>query len=254
MEQTKQELIQLFEEMLTEIKHFKRKTYNDIFKTCYDKYKSTVEAVAALCEEAPETERAAVIEELALTIPCHAAEKMQGISKSKKERFSVDFNMNMAVYVVPVFIYTQNEFCRETARRMVELWNEKKVTRLTLGHSSYDEISGGFKKGFCFITTAVCDRHNKPDDCYELSVLRSYRDEYMMKTKEGRALVEEYYDIAPGLVQIINMQENPDEIYKNLYMNYLTPCIHHIENGQKEECQELYTHMVRDLQKKYLYS
>lgn len=254
MEQTKQELILLFEEMLTEIKHFKRKTYDDIFKNCYNKYKSTAEAMAALCEEASEEERDGLIDELALTIPDYAKDKMQNLSKNKKERLSVDFNMNMAVYIVPVITYTHNEYCEKIAVRMVDLWNEKEVTTLTLGHSSYDDISGGFKKGFCFITAAVCDKQNKPDDCYELSILRSYRDEYMMSTEEGRALVEEYYDTAPGLVQVINMQKNPEAVYEELYLDYLTPCIRYIESGQKEQCKELYMHMVRNLQKKYLYS
>ncbi|WP_171031710.1 CFI-box-CTERM domain-containing protein [[Clostridium] hylemonae] len=254
MEQTKQELIQLFEEMLTQIKHFKRKTYEGIFKDCYDKYKGTVAAAARLCEEAPEDEREAVAAELALVIPDYAFEKMQALSKGKKERFSVDYNMNMAVYVVPMLTYTHNEYCEKIASKMVEAWNEKGVTTLTLGQSSYDDIAGGFKKGFCFITTAVCEQQDKPDDCYELRTLRAYRDDYMMSTEDGKALVEEYYDIAPGIVQIINMQKDAEHIYEALYKDCLAPCISCIEAGEKERCKELYTRMVRGLQKKYLYS
>ncbi|KMZ54633.1 cell wall-associated protease [Dorea sp. D27] len=84
--------------------------------------------------------------------------------------------------------------------------------------------------------------------------LRAYRDEYLMSTEDGRALVDEYYDIAPGIVQIINMQKDADEIYEELYKNCLAPCISCIEAGEEEQCRELYTRMVRGLQKKYLYS
>ena len=254
MEQTKQELIQLFEEMLTQIKHFKRKTYEGIFKDGYDKFRGTVADIARLCEEAPEEEKESVAEELARVIPDYAIVKMQGLSKGRKERNSVDYNMNMAVYVVPMITYTHNEHCEKVASRMVEVWNEKHVTTLTLGHSSYDDITGGFKKGFCFITTAVCERQGKPDDCYELMTLRAYRDGYLLGTEDGRALVEEYYDIAPGIVQIINMQNDADEIYEELYKNCLAPCISCIEAGEEERCKELYKRMVRNLQKKYLYS
>lgn len=254
MEQTKQELIQLFEEMLTQIKYFKRKTYEGIFKDCYNKHKGTVEEMARLCAEASEEERDSVIEEFSLVIPDYVYEKMQGLSKSKRERYSVDYNMNMAVYVVPLLTYSHDEYCEEIASRMVKAWNKKKVSTLTLGHSSYDDIAGGFKKGFCFITTAVCESQGKPDDCYELTTLRAYRDDYMMRSEDGKALVEEYYDTAPGIVQIINMQPDADEVYEELYREYLSPCIRCIEAGEKEECRDMYSRMVRSLQKKYLYS
>ena len=43
------------------------------------------------------------------------------------------------------------------------------------------------------------------------------------------------------------------EIYNRIWTDYLTPCIHLIEENEKEACKEVYSDMV-DLQKKYIYS
>ena len=129
-----------------------------------------------------------------------------------------------------------------------------KVTSLNLSFSTYESIAGGFKKKLCYITTAVCEHQNKPDDCYELTTLRDYRDHYLMQTQCGREIVEEYYNIAPGLVMMIDMRNDADKIYQSIYDEYLKPCIKYIEDEKNEECRDLYMQMVRSLQKKYLYS
>ena len=62
--------------------------------------------------------------------------------------------------------------------------------------------SGG-DGGGCFLTTAVTERRGEPDDGPTLTMLREFRDGYMTRTPERRALVEEYYAIAPKLVAAI---------------------------------------------------
>lgn len=187
-------------------------------------------------------------------IPEYACEKMQKLPKGKKERMAIDYNMNMAVYVVPLLKYPGTVNCVEIAKRTVKFWNKKPVTNLRLSDSSYQEIAGGFRKSLCYITTAVCENQNKPDDCYELEMLRNYRDTYLMQTDEGRSLVKDYYETAPGLVLIMNMQKEKDEIYDRLYRTYLTPCIHMIETGENEACKRHYMDMVNGLKKQYFYS
>ena len=87
----------------------------------------------------------------------------------------------------------------------------------------YHNIDKGFKKKLCYITTAVCRSQNKPDNCYELTALREYRDNYLMNSNLGRELVDEYYNIAPGLVMMIDMQQEAEKIYQNIYDKYLPP-------------------------------
>lgn len=254
MEQIRKNLTELFDEMLNRINSFKRKKYSGVFEESYEEFKNVFTAVAELLSDVPEDEKTSTIEELAAVIPDHAYTKLQSEPKMKRSRLEVDYNMNMAVYIVPMFTYSHDTDCEKIAERMVALWNEKPVTSLTLGQASYETIAGGFRKGFCFITSAVCDSMNKPDDCYELTTLRTYRDEYLCQTEEGRILVDEYYEVAPYLVQVINMHKNASDIYNGIYEKYLLPCITCIEQKKNEECREIYIDMVRGLQKKYLYA
>lgn len=250
----KEGLIALFDEMLTRRKEFKKKLYASVFEETRKKYEEVTKTIAQCCSQVSGDEKTALIEEFASVIPEYAYEKMQTIKKSQKDKTSIDFNMNMAVYVVPVLNYDRNEDCVAVTKRMVELWNEKEITSMQLSHSTYEDVAGGFERKLCYITTAVCDSQNKPDDCYELSAFRNFRDGYLMQSEEGRELVEEYYEVAPGLVLLINMQKNSRDIYDGIYQKYLLPCLEFIENGKNEACQKHYTAMVRELEEKYLYS
>ena len=58
--------------------------------------------------------------------------------------------------------------------------------------------------GDCFLTTAVVERRGiEADGGPTLTALRRFRDGYMMKTPKRRAMVAEYYEIAPGIVAAI---------------------------------------------------
>ena len=98
----------------------------------------------------------------------------------------------------------------------------------------------------CFLTTACVKYKGLPDDCKELTLLRKFRDEYMKKTEEGCALVEQYYEIAPGIVDKIDARNDKAEIYENIYKNILV-CVENIENEKYEETFKLYSQMVREL-------
>ena len=75
-----------------------------------------------------------------------------------------------------------------------------------------------------------------------------------MESEEGRKIVEEYYNIAPTIVNRIGRREDADEIYHGIWGSYLEPCIRLIETDRKEECRDLYITMVRTLEKEFLYS
>ena len=65
---------------------------------------------------------------------------------------------------------------------------------------------------------------------------------------------DRYYNIAPTIVKRIDKRDDAKEIYNRIWTDYLTPCIHLIEENEKEACKEVYSDMVRSLQKKYIYS
>lgn len=252
MDKIKKELEELFDEMLTHVKGFKRKTYNGIFEKGYKKYRSTFVELEQVLGGTSAEEKEETLKTIADYIPSYALEKMQKEARKDREKLGVDYNMNMAVYIIPFLRFSQNADCEELARLMVDLWNEKKITSLKLSCSSYDDIADGFSSKLCYITTAVCEHMQKEDDCYELETMRKFRDDYLMQTEEGRGIVENYYEIAPGIVMILNMQEHASEIYKNLYQKYLRPCVQLIEEKKQEQCKNLYMQMVHMLQQQYI--
>lgn len=107
-------------------------------------------------------------------------------------------------------------------------------------------------KKSCFITTAVCDNSGKPDDCYELTTFRKFRDEWLVVQLDGKSLIAEYYEIAPRIVANINRLPEAKKIYENIWKQYLAPCLAFIESDDKLSCKQLYTDMVYKLKKHYL--
>ena len=106
--------------------------------------------------------------------------------------------------------------------------------------------------GPCFITTAVCENLNKPDDCYELTTFRKFRDNWLIAQPDGKNLIAEYYAIAPQIVDKINRFPSAVQVYKNLLHDYLEPCLVFIEHGDNQACKQLYIDMVTYLKGNYL--
>ncbi len=115
--------------------------------------------------------------------------------------------------------------------------------RLTSSNSGYT------KGGGCFLTSACVDYLGKADDCYELTVLRKFRDDYMKSTEEGRQLVEKYYEVAPGIVEKIYASDKPEEFFDYIY-TVITDCINDIENDDNESALSRYRNMVETLQRR----
>ena len=104
----------------------------------------------------------------------------------------------------------------------------------------------------CFVTTAVCDSFDKPDDCYELTMFRQFRDTWLRNQSDGEALIKEYYAIAPRIVSNINLLDNAKEVYRSIWTDYLKPCLLDLESDDKVSCKKRYVRMVMDLKEKYL--
>ena len=103
------------------------------------------------------------------------------------------------------------------------------------------------KNGGCFITTATCVEYGKPDDCYELKMFRKFRDEWLSRQPDGMKLIDEYYRIAPTIVDLINKQSNRRDIYSYINYKFLTVCLQFIEKCEYEKCKELYIQMMEYL-------
>ena len=72
-----------------------------------------------------------------------------------------------------------------------------------IGDSGGGDGGGGDGGGGCFLTTAVVELRGEADGGPTLTALRAFRDGYMTRTAERRALVAEYYAVAPVIVAAI---------------------------------------------------
>lgn len=92
----------------------------------------------------------------------------------------------------------------------------------------------------CFLTT-VCVKHlGKSDDCIELETLRSFRDSYIKKSKDGADLIEMYYEIGPKIVGAIKSSENKTVILQNMYADLVKPSLTLIKSNKLAEAKQYY--------------
>ena len=102
-------------------------------------------------------------------------------------------------------------------------------------------IGGG---GGCYITTAVCKYLGKSDTCEELTLLRKFRDNYMMETEQRKILVRDYYEVAPTIVEKIDNLKEKDDIYLFLLNNFIKKAVKEIKRGCDDAALEYYINMV----------
>ena len=242
----------LFDQIIPISGDFNKKTYADSFKNAYEKYKPLFTEIAQECENSED--RQEEIEEIAAVLPDRMRKVLeQESSKRKKENVLMKYNLGMVTYVIPMFRYGRMDACEEIVDCMIERWNDHDL-ELKISKSEFEQIQGGFKSRLCYITTAVCASLGKPDDCYELNLMRRYRDEYLVNQKGGEEIVAEYYDIAPTIVNRINRMENSEDVYADIWSRYLHPCVSMIESDNLEAGRKIYTDMVYSLRRKYLFS
>ena len=87
-----------------------------------------------------------------------------------------------------------------------------------------------------------------PDDCDDLQTLRVFRDRRKVEDSDFALLVEEYYRIAPPIVEWLNSKSNSKEEYLKLYHELVLPCVELIKQNKEDEAISLYTSQVRALQ------
>lgn len=104
------------------------------------------------------------------------------------------------------------------------------ITDTTEGKSTTTPIG-------CFLTSA-CLQHFKnefDDNCYELTVLRWFRDNFVLEND-----IVYYYQIAPIIVEAINNDDNNEIIYDYIYENVVNYCVNEIEKGNYEKAYNRY--------------
>lgn len=242
-------LLQMMHFIEDPIKNFKKNTYEGMFRDFEETQEEVLNNLKQFFLEAEAKEKA--MEEIAEQFASQVAEELGTFTKKRKqEQKLTDYNMTLVTYVFPAILDKDKENGMAFANQIVCSW-KKYFPKTDLKPVSFETINAGFKQRYCYITTAVCESLGKSDECYELNLLRDYRDHYLYYQPNGEELIRRYYDIAPTIVKRINRQTDCREIYKTIWERYLKPCIAMIEADDKEGCMTCYTDMVYDLQKKY---
>lgn len=118
-------------------------------------------------------------------------------------------------------------------------------------YNSWTSSKSSSKSSWCFITTAACEHFGKSDDCYELTMLRRFRDGWLALQPSGVETIKEYYRIAPSIVKALNSSEECNALYADIWNRCILPCVRFIEQGAYEKCRTLYEKMVIDLKNLY---
>ena len=104
----------------------------------------------------------------------------------------------------------------------------------------------------CFITTAAVNTLGLKDDGFELNTLRSFRDNILKKMPDGEQKVQEYYRIAPLIVQGIAKTNDKEGIYRDLWTTHIYPSVEAILRHKYLTALQVYEDMVNKLKRRYL--
>lgn len=125
-------------------------------------------------------------------------------------------------------------------------YDKKTWSSTTHGPDKSDTSSGS---GGCYLTSACMQylQQNFDDKCYELSVLRWFRDNFV--TKED---INHYYEVAPIIVENINEDKNANAVYNYIYDNIVAYCVEQIKQGNYKAAYDRYKSSVIVLEEKFV--
>lgn len=103
----------------------------------------------------------------------------------------------------------------------------------------------------CFLTSACTEARGLPDDCEELTTLRTFRDGYMKSFPQGQTDICQYYHVAPVIVDKIHALPNAKEIFDKIYNELVLPCVDLIHFNKNEEAYLKYREYVKQLQEQF---
>lgn len=250
MDTIKEQLPKMMLENMHLIQEMSANKYKDAFDSLYKTYKPVLNHFEEMYVTTEDKQ--SFIQEIADDFVEKVHTQFENtVKKSNKETLTLDYNMLMTSFAIPCILESRGDGTVELADALVDKWNQT-FTRYKIQKGRFTDIDGSFKRKLCYITTAVCDNLGKPDDCYELNLLRDFRDTYMMHTSSGESLVKDYYEIAPIMVMRMNFIKDSRKIYEAIYHQYIAPCITFIEEMKYEECQKKYMEMVQTLKERFI--
>ena len=232
------------------MRQFDRNHYADAFDSFLKKHTPLFDSI----EEQYKTEEdpSQLLTKLADDFVMSAKADYDAQKKAKKIGYLIDQNQLMVIYILPAIREYTGTFPEALIETLVAKWNQT-FTQYTIKPGTFEEINGGFKRKLCYVTTAVCLSLGKDENCREIRLLKDYRDGFLFEQADGPELIDEYYDIAPTIVNRINKRPDAKETYQSIYQNYISPCIDLIDQERFTDCKNLYMQMMHVLGQEYLF-
>ena len=110
----------------------------------------------------------------------------------------------------------------------------------------------GQSSGGCFLTSACVEAKGASDNCYELTTLRKFRDEYRTNQECCKCEITHYYQVAPVIVERIKAIKESAKVFEQIYNELVLPCVKMIEEHNLSGAHSLYRTKVQELQAQYL--
>jgi hypothetical protein len=107
-------------------------------------------------------------------------------------------------------------------------------------------------KAACFITTAACEVVGLQDDCFELRALRSFRDTYLAKTECGAVEIQQYYNLAPMVLDAMKESGVAKGEFLKLYWFSIVPSVIFTYLGLNQLTHWMYKRMMKNLVRQWL--
>lgn len=104
----------------------------------------------------------------------------------------------------------------------------------------------------CFITTACVRTMGEDDEGETLTVLREFRDGFLLRQENGRKLRDLYYEVAPQILAALRHRPDEEEILRRLYQGILRRCVIAIQEGDEEFALWAYREMMLALIREFL--
>ncbi|WP_148294130.1 hypothetical protein [Azospirillum sp. B506] len=115
----------------------------------------------------------------------------------------------------------------------------------------FESHGAGRKRSSCYLTGAYVDFAGLGDDCEQLKLMRQLRDEFVIKTNDGKKMLEEYKENSPKIVEAINEMHKCEqvEVYENIFKS-ISLASREVKNGKFQEAMNHYVDMYNSLKSK----
>lgn len=96
----------------------------------------------------------------------------------------------------------------------------------------------------CLVALGLADAN----ECYEVCLLRLFRNEYVAKLADGPHVILDYRRKSPRILRAIEGLEDPREAYLCIHERWLVRGLGFVANGRWDEAYAVYREMHRALE------